>query len=52
HLNHFMEIYTKQNYSIKKAAMVIGLQLGYTGVFGSYASFLFIRTERASETQN
>ncbi|KAK2401024.1 CAAX prenyl protease [Trifolium repens] len=44
HLNHFMEIYTKQNYRIKKAAMVIGLQLGYTVVFGSYASFLFIRT--------
>lgn len=44
HLNHFMEIYTKQNYRIMKAAMVIGLQLGYTVVFGSYASFLFIRT--------
>ncbi|XP_057742018.1 CAAX prenyl protease 2 isoform X2 [Arachis stenosperma] len=44
HLNHFMEIYAKQNYRIKKAVMVIGLQLGYTVVFGSYASFLFIRT--------
>ncbi|XP_061361934.1 CAAX prenyl protease 2 [Gastrolobium bilobum] len=44
HLNHFMEIYAKQNYRIKKAVMVIGLQLGYTVIFGSYASFLFIRT--------
>ncbi|CAI8602594.1 unnamed protein product [Vicia faba] len=44
HLNHFMEIYTKQNYRIMQAAMVIGLQLGYTVIFGSYASFLFIRT--------
>ncbi|XP_020239361.1 CAAX prenyl protease 2 isoform X2 [Cajanus cajan] len=44
HLNHFVEIYTKQNYRIMKAVMIIGLQLGYTVVFGSYASFLFIRT--------
>ncbi|KAH1137172.1 hypothetical protein GLYMA_10G071200v4 [Glycine max] len=44
HLNHFLEIYAKQNYRIVKAAMVIGLQLGYTVVFGSYASFLFVRT--------
>ncbi|XP_047167495.1 CAAX prenyl protease 2 [Vigna umbellata] len=44
HLNHFVEIYAKQNYRIMKAVMVIGLQLGYTVVFGSYASFLFIRT--------
>ncbi|KAJ7976107.1 CAAX prenyl protease 2 [Quillaja saponaria] len=44
HLNHFMEIWSSQNYSFTKASMVIGLQLGYTVVFGSYASFLFIRT--------
>ncbi|XP_027366549.1 CAAX prenyl protease 2 [Abrus precatorius] len=44
HLNHFMEIYTKQNYRIMKAVMAIGLQLGYTVIFGSYASFLFLRT--------
>ncbi|KAF7818780.1 CAAX prenyl protease 2 [Senna tora] len=44
HLNHFMEIYCKQNFNIIKASMVIGLQLGYTVIFGSYASFLFIRT--------
>ncbi|KAF8042900.1 hypothetical protein BT93_A1279 [Corymbia citriodora subsp. variegata] len=44
HLNHFMEIYVKQNGQLLKASMIIGLQLGYTVVFGSYASFLFIRT--------
>ncbi|XP_030453747.2 CAAX prenyl protease 2 isoform X2 [Syzygium oleosum] len=44
HLNHFMEIYMQQKRQIIKASMIIGLQLGYTVVFGSYASFLFIRT--------
>ncbi|XP_048225919.1 CAAX prenyl protease 2 isoform X2 [Ricinus communis] len=44
HLNHWMEIYIRHNYSLLKASMVVGLQLGYTVVFGSYASFLYIRT--------
>ncbi|TQD84387.1 hypothetical protein C1H46_030042 [Malus baccata] len=44
HLNHLMEVYSRQNYNLMKAFMVIGLQLGYTIVFGSYASFLFIQT--------
>ncbi|XP_037492181.1 CAAX prenyl protease 2 isoform X3 [Jatropha curcas] len=44
HLNHWMEIYVRHNYSMLKASMVVGLQLGYTVIFGSYASFLFIRT--------
>ncbi|KAI4300457.1 hypothetical protein L6164_033834 [Bauhinia variegata] len=44
HLNHFMENYIKQNYNLIKASMATGLQLGYTVVFGSYASFLYIRT--------
>ncbi|KAM0992800.1 hypothetical protein ACFX2J_008431 [Malus domestica] len=44
HLNHLMEVYSRQNYNLMKAFMVIGLQLGYTVVFGSYASFLFIQT--------
>ncbi|KAL0555349.1 hypothetical protein IC582_009293 [Cucumis melo] len=44
HLNHFMEYYSKQNNNLTKAVMVVGLQLGYTVVFGSYASFLFVRT--------
>ncbi|THG05913.1 hypothetical protein TEA_007004 [Camellia sinensis var. sinensis] len=45
HLNHFLEFYTEQNRSLLKASMVVGLQLGYTVIFGSYASFLFIRTD-------
>ncbi|KAF5737460.1 CAAX prenyl protease 2 [Tripterygium wilfordii] len=44
HLNHWMKIYSRENYSFFKASMVTGLQLAYTVVFGSYASFLFIRT--------
>ncbi|KAK4772931.1 hypothetical protein SAY87_027950 [Trapa incisa] len=44
HLNHFMEVYIQQNRNILKASLVIGLQLGYTVVFGSYASFLLVRT--------
>ncbi|CAI0423651.1 unnamed protein product [Linum tenue] len=44
HLNHWMEIYCQQNYSVIKASMVVGLQLSYTVIFGSYASLLFIRT--------
>uniref|UniRef100_A0A2C9VAD2 intramembrane prenyl-peptidase Rce1 n=2 Tax=Manihot esculenta TaxID=3983 RepID=A0A2C9VAD2_MANES len=44
HLNHWMETYIRHNYSMLKASMAVGLQLGYTVIFGSYASFLFIRT--------
>ncbi|GMI71011.1 ARABIDOPSIS THALIANA FARNESYLATED PROTEIN-CONVERTING ENZYME-2 [Hibiscus trionum] len=44
HLNHMAEIYSHHNYSLREASMIVGLQLGYTLVFGSYASFLFIRT--------
>ncbi|XP_058087392.1 CAAX prenyl protease 2 isoform X3 [Magnolia sinica] len=44
HLNHFLELYCLQNYSFCRAALIVGPQLGYTVIFGSYASFLFIRT--------
>lgn len=44
HLNHLMDVYIKQKNNWIRASMVIGLQLGYTVVFGSYASFLFIQT--------
>ncbi|XP_013625854.1 PREDICTED: CAAX prenyl protease 2 [Brassica oleracea var. oleracea] len=44
HLNHFREMYIRQNRSYIKASLIVGLQLGYTVVFGAYASFLFIRT--------
>ncbi|KAE8098536.1 hypothetical protein FH972_016590 [Carpinus fangiana] len=44
HLNHLMEFYSKKNYSLIKTSLAVGLQLGYTVIFGSYASFLLIRT--------
>ncbi|XP_008788156.2 CAAX prenyl protease 2 isoform X1 [Phoenix dactylifera] len=44
HLNHFLELYFQQKYSFLKAFLIVGLQLGYTVIFGWYASFLFIRT--------
>ncbi|CAK9188146.1 unnamed protein product [Ilex paraguariensis] len=44
HLNHLLEFYTQQNRNLLNALMVVGFQLGYTVIFGSYASFLFIRT--------
>ncbi|KAM5559511.1 CAAX prenyl protease 2 [Rosa sericea] len=44
HLNHLMDVYIKQQNNWTRACMIIGLQLGYTVVFGSYASFLFIQT--------
>ncbi|XP_059595164.1 CAAX prenyl protease 2 isoform X4 [Vitis vinifera] len=48
HLNHLLEFYSKHNRSLLKAFMVAGLQLGYTVIFGSYASLLFIRTGMVS----
>ncbi|KAL9253701.1 CAAX prenyl protease 2-like protein [Drosera capensis] len=44
HLNHFLEFYNRPNYSLLRASMAVGLQLGYTVLFGWYASFLFMRT--------
>ncbi|CAN8285021.1 unnamed protein product [Cochlearia groenlandica] len=44
HLNHFRELYISHNRSYLKASLIVGLQLSYTVVFGSYASFLFIKT--------
>ncbi|KAM7526069.1 hypothetical protein LguiA_015971 [Lonicera macranthoides] len=44
HLNHLLEFYTQCNGSLLRASMAVGFQLGYTVIFGSYASFLFIRT--------
>ncbi|XP_015898745.3 CAAX prenyl protease 2 [Ziziphus jujuba] len=44
HLNHLAEVYSRENFNLIKAIMVIGVQLGYTVIFGSYASFLFVRT--------
>ncbi|GMH23165.1 hypothetical protein Nepgr_025008 [Nepenthes gracilis] len=44
HLNHFLEFYSQKNHSLLRASLAVGLQLGYTVIFGSYGSFLFIRT--------
>ncbi|KAL0309545.1 UNVERIFIED_CONTAM: CAAX prenyl protease 2 [Sesamum radiatum] len=44
HLNHLLEYYYQQNCSLIKACMVVGVQLGYTVIFGAYASFLLVRT--------
>ncbi|XP_071690675.1 CAAX prenyl protease 2 [Rutidosis leptorrhynchoides] len=44
HLNHLLEFYMQQDSGFLRAAMVVGFQLGYTVIFGSYASFLFVRT--------
>ncbi|XP_022868904.1 CAAX prenyl protease 2 isoform X2 [Olea europaea var. sylvestris] len=44
HLNHLLEFYLQKNCSFLKACTVVGFQLGYTVIFGWYASFLFVRT--------
>ncbi|XP_020581526.1 CAAX prenyl protease 2 isoform X2 [Phalaenopsis equestris] len=44
HLNHFMELYYPKRRNFLKACSIVGIQLGYTVVFGWYASFLFLRT--------
>ncbi|XP_020523022.1 CAAX prenyl protease 2 isoform X3 [Amborella trichopoda] len=44
HVNHLLELYYDQRISFSRAVMSVGLQLGYTVIFGYYASFLFIRT--------
>ncbi|KAI3471949.1 hypothetical protein Pfo_028637 [Paulownia fortunei] len=44
HLNHLLEFYAQKNCSLLKACQVVGFQLGYTVIFGAYASFLLVRT--------
>ncbi|KNA22254.1 hypothetical protein SOVF_035730, partial [Spinacia oleracea] len=44
HLNHLLEFYFRKNNSLLKTSIALGTQLAYTMIFGSYASFLFIRT--------
>ncbi|KZV28437.1 CAAX prenyl protease 2 [Dorcoceras hygrometricum] len=44
HLNHFLEFYVREDFTFLKACSVVGFQLGYTVIFGAYASFLLIRT--------
>ncbi|CAA0837853.1 CAAX prenyl protease 2 [Striga hermonthica] len=44
HLNHLLELYVQKKCSFPKACQVVGFQLGYTIIFGAYASFLLVRT--------
>ncbi|GFQ06929.1 caax prenyl protease 2 [Phtheirospermum japonicum] len=44
HLNHLMELCLQKKCSLLKACQVVGFQLGYTVIFGAYASFLLVRT--------
>ncbi|BFI31931.1 CAAX protease family protein [Marchantia polymorpha subsp. ruderalis] len=44
HLHHFGELITRQKQVISTAALIVGMQLGYTTVFGWYATFLYQRT--------
>ncbi|XP_073276035.1 CAAX prenyl protease 2 [Primulina huaijiensis] len=48
HLNHLLEFYVREDYTFLKACSVVGFQLGYTVIFGAYASFLLIRTGHLS----
>ncbi|KAL6574987.1 hypothetical protein OROMI_012272 [Orobanche minor] len=44
HLNHLLELCLQKKCSLLKACQVVGFQLGYTVIFGAYASFLLVRT--------
>ncbi|KAM0905546.1 hypothetical protein ACQ4PT_017328 [Festuca glaucescens] len=43
HLNHLFELH-QQGCNFIRSLLIVGLQLGYTVIFGWYAAFLFIRT--------
>ncbi|CAM0955913.1 unnamed protein product [Alopecurus aequalis] len=43
HLNHLFELH-QQGCNLMRSLLIVGLQLGYTVIFGWYAAFLFIRT--------
>ncbi|KAG0517715.1 hypothetical protein BDA96_09G113400 [Sorghum bicolor] len=44
HLNHLFELH-QQGCNFMRSLLIVGVQLGYTVIFGWYAAFLFIRTE-------
>ncbi|KAK9734276.1 hypothetical protein RND81_04G128100 [Saponaria officinalis] len=44
HLNHLFEFDSQKDCYVVKFSLALGVQLVYTMVFGSYASFLFVRT--------
>ncbi|XP_062231188.1 CAAX prenyl protease 2 [Phragmites australis] len=43
HLNHLFELH-QQGRNFMRSLLIVGIQLGYTVIFGWYAAFLFIRT--------
>ncbi|KAF0925824.1 hypothetical protein E2562_018474 [Oryza meyeriana var. granulata] len=43
HLNHLFELH-QQGRNFMRSLLIVGVQLGYTVIFGWYAVFLFIRT--------
>ncbi|XP_006654295.2 CAAX prenyl protease 2 [Oryza brachyantha] len=43
HLNHLFELH-QQGRNFMRSLLIVGIQLGYTVIFGWYAVFLFIRT--------
>lgn len=43
HLNHLFELH-QQGCNFVRSLLIVGIQLGYTVIFGWYAAFLFIRT--------
>lgn len=43
HLNHLFEL-QQQGCNFMRSLLIVGVQLGYTVIFGWYAAFLFIRT--------
>ncbi|XP_044450013.1 CAAX prenyl protease 2 isoform X2 [Triticum aestivum] len=45
HLNHLFELH-QQGCNFMRSLLIVGVQLGYTVIFGWYAAFLFIRTVR------
>uniref|UniRef100_A0ACD5TA42 Uncharacterized protein n=1 Tax=Avena sativa TaxID=4498 RepID=A0ACD5TA42_AVESA len=47
HLNHLFELH-QQGCNFMRSLLIVGLQLGYTVIFGWYAAFLFIRTGPAN----
>ncbi|KAL3686818.1 hypothetical protein R1sor_013127 [Riccia sorocarpa] len=44
HLHHFWELIYQKKHTKSTAALIVGMQLGYTTIFGWYATFLYLRT--------
>ena len=44
HLHHVIEMVIFQGYGIGYSLQQVGFQIGYSSIFGLYASFLFVKT--------